>query len=64
MENINMLNKLRIFLLRLLIGWWAVPILTVFTGLILYLLTGSKEEVKDFVKHLVQLLWNGEDPNS
>ena len=57
-------KKLRIFLLRLLVGWWFVPIIIFFGSPILYLTTGSKNEVKEFTKFIIKLAWKGTDSNS
>jgi hypothetical protein len=50
---------MRVFLLRLLIGWWAVPLMWIFYFPIFFLLTGSREKSINFVSDLSRVCWYG-----
>lgn len=60
-KGVAMLNKLRIFLLRTLLGWWMLPLLAVLMPPIIWLMSGSIDEVKYFLRVMYIILWKGYD---
>lgn len=60
-KGVAMLNKLRIFLLRTLLGWWMLPLLAVLMPPIIWLMSGSIDEVKYFLRIMYIILWKGYD---
>ena len=50
---------MRIFLLRLFVGWWMIILLTV-VALPLWCLIGGKEGGFDCYKSFIDMVWNGD----
>ena len=50
---------MRIFLLRLLIGWWIVPFAWLLMFPIGYLITGDYYETVEDTKWFCNYIWNG-----
>lgn len=55
--------NMRIVLLRLLIGWWAIPLLWMVLWPIACLISEKKQEAIEFVKAVCDLYWNGTGSN-
>ena len=60
-KGVIMLNKIRIFLLRMLLGWWVLPLSAVVMPPIIWLMSGSVDEVKHFLRVMYIVLWKGYD---
>ena len=50
---------MRIFLLRLLIGWWLIPLIYLMFLPFSYMLTGDYFESVNDVKKICKILWYG-----
>lgn len=50
---------MRIFLLRLLLGWWMIPIMYLFMIPFFYLLAGDFLKQVNEIKEICKMLWYG-----
>lgn len=52
------MKNIRIFFLRVLIGFWVTPVCILFSPLI-WLIIGDFSDVKDFNRDMVETFWQG-----
>ena len=50
---------MRIFLLRLLLGWWMVPVAIVFSPMI-WVISNRKEEMREYISAVYHMFWLGD----
>jgi len=52
---------MRIFLLRLLIGWWIIPLLLIIGLPVMWLIDGDLPETIDDARYIMRVFWYGDE---